>query len=182
MADITYLRTQEDGVAYAHLVTDAYSKKLMGYEVALDMTTASCEKALKMALSRRQYDHPFVHHSDRGNQYCSKNYTEMVFANSGQVSTTQTGSPYDNAVAERVNGIFKQEFGLDEMLKNLQDAKQKMAKADQLYNHKRPHLSCHLLTPEQMHQQQALPCKTYEKDKTPKSCPKNSPQSPATPP
>ena len=185
VADITYLHTKEDGVVYAHLVTDAYSKKLMGYEVALDMTAASTEKALKMALSRRQYDHPFIHHSDRGNQYCSKTYTETVFTNAGQVSTTQNGSPYDNAVAERINGIFKQEFGLDGVLKNLQDAQQKMARAAELYNHRRPHYSCHLLTPEQMHQQQTLCCKTYRKDKTQKIHDENlenSNQSPATPP
>lgn len=77
------------------------------------------------------------------------------------MSTTQDGSPYDNAVAERINGIFKDEFGLGEMHENIHDVRRSMKKAHHLYNHKRPHLSCHYLTPEQIHQQQTLTVKTY---------------------
>lgn len=167
VADITYFQTEEEGAVYGHFVTDAYSKKVMGHEVAADMKAETCKKALLMGLSKRRYKHGLIHHSDRGMQYCSKTYTEAVEKNSGRVSTTQIGSPYENAVAERLNGILKEEFRLDAKLKNLQEVQQKVDRAVEIYNHKRPHLSCHLLTPEQMHQQQSLPCKTYRKKNKP---------------
>ncbi len=161
VADITYLETLE-GTAYLHLITDAYSKRIMGYEVCDNLQAASTTRALVMAIKNRQHkDQPLIHHSDRGLQYGSQEYTGT--AKGIQMSTTQTGSPYDNAVAERINGILKQEFGLGEKLDDLQQARQCVRQSVELYNRLRPHLSCAMLTPEQMHQQQDVKIKTYKR-------------------
>ena len=111
VADITYLMTQT-GPVYVHLVSDAYSKRIMGYQVSEDMQASTSVKALRMALAGRKYTHPTIHHSDRGLQYCSQLYTQVLKEHGFLISMTQDGSPYDNAVAERINGILKAEFGL----------------------------------------------------------------------
>ncbi len=96
-----------------HLVTDAYSKQIMGYELFTNIEAASTLKALEMAVKSRKYkEQPLIHHSDRGLQYCSKLYVDCLLKNNITISMTENGSPYDNAVAERVNGILKDEFGL----------------------------------------------------------------------
>ena len=160
VADITYFRTQE-GFIYGHLITDAYSKKIMGAVVAGDMKATTTLLALKMALKNRQNKEPLIHHSDRGFQYLSKVYTNHLKKNKIKISVTQNGSPYDNPVAERINGILKDEFNLGSTLKNLQKAKQILEKAMHIYNEKRPHWSNHLLTPNQMHNQQDLEMITW---------------------
>lgn len=161
VADITYLETF-DGTVYLHLVTDAYSKRIMGYEVCENLRATSSCKALSMAIANRQYPHQaLIHHSDRGLQYSSKDYTDTA-AGIG-ISMTETGSPYDNAVAERVNGILKEEFGLSQKLEDLQQAKQYVPQSIDLYNSLRPHLSCEMLTPNQMHRQQQVKIKTYRR-------------------
>lgn len=167
VADITYLDTAEDGNVYLHLVTDAYSKQVMGYELCNNMEAASTLKALKMAVKNRRYkDLPLIHHSDRGLQYCSKLYVDCLITNNITVSMTENGSPYDNAVAERVNGILKDEFGLAEQLVNHREALLQVKESIYAYNFLRPHLSCHMLTPDQMHQQQTVKIKTYKKTQT----------------
>lgn len=153
VCDITYFET-EQGNAYGHLVTDAYSKKIMGHEVAYDMTKERTVAAFEMAMSNRIYKHRGIHHSDRGLQYCSHLYTATVRDNNYEISMTQDGSPYDNAIAERINGILKDEFGLDKKFKDLDELKEKFKRAVEIYNNQRPHMSCHLLTPNQMHNQQ----------------------------
>ncbi len=163
VADITYFETEEEGHVYGHLLSDAYSKRIMGYAVEKDMSAGTTLKALEMAVAGRQYDHGMVHHSDRGSQYCSRQYTDMVKSSNGQVSMTQSGSPYDNAVAERINGILKDEFGLGGRLKNLEEVRRVLGKAVEVYNEKRPHWSCGLLTPNEMHGQQSIPVRTYRK-------------------
>jgi transposase InsO family protein len=163
VADITYLDTKAEGNLYLHLVTDAYSKQIMGYELCDNMTAISTHKALKMAISKRQYkDMPLIHHSDRGLQYCSSLYTEYLTANNIAISMTENGDPYENAVAERINGILKDEFGLGDQLNDIKEALKQTEQGILAYNHLRPHLSCNMLTPVQMHRQQTMRVKTYK--------------------
>jgi putative transposase len=163
VADITYLDTKAEGTLYLHLVTDAYSKQIMGYELCDNMTAISTHKALKMALGKRQYKNmPLIHHSDRGLQYCSALYTECLMENNIAISMTENGDPYENAVAERVNGILKDEFGLGDQLMDIKEALKQTEQGIRAYNHLRPHLSCNMLTPVQMHSQQLIKVKTYK--------------------
>lgn len=164
VADITYIDTAEDGNAYLHLVTDAYSKQVMGYELCGNMEAASTFKALQMAVNKREYkDQPLIHHSDRGLQYCSKIYTDYLKQWHIAISMTENGDPYENAIAERMNGILKDEFGLAERLNNISQAMQQAAQSIRIYNNLRPHLSCSMLTPVQMHQQNKIQVKSYNK-------------------
>jgi len=165
VADITYLSTQK-GYCYLHLITDAYSKKLMGYKLSDHLGASATIQALEMALKQRQYNKSLIHHSDRGLQYCSKDYTGLLKDNKIKISMTQTGSPYDNAVAERVNGILKQELGLDEQFESIHQAKRQVDQAVLLYNRFRPHFSNHLLTPEQMHLQKKLKPRSWKRKTT----------------
>lgn len=162
VADITYLETQEQ-FYYLHLLTDAYSKRIMGYELCDNLSAESTVKALQMGISDRRYNTPMIHHSDRGLQYTSGGYISMLKEADIAVSTTQDGSPYDNAIAERVNGILKDEFGLDEVFDNYAQMVAQTKQSIQIYNNKRPHLSCSMLTPEQMHRQQKIKLKTWRK-------------------
>ena len=163
LADITYLSTRQETL-YLHLLSDAYSKKIMGYKLSNDLKSESTLKALQMALKRRIYRRKeILHHSDRGLQYCSKLYIDELQRNNCQISMTQDGSPYDNAVAERINGILKDEFYCDEKFDNFEQAKKHVDQSIMIYNTKRPHLSCSMLTPEEMHQQDKLPVKKWNK-------------------
>jgi putative transposase len=165
VADITYIET-EKGDAYVPIITDAYSKLLLGYEVSHRMRAEDCLVALQMAIKNRQYEGLCIHHSDRGSQYISKEYTDVSHNNSFVTSTTQDGNPYDNAVAERINRIIKEEFGFDGITKKFKDAREAkalMKVAVDIYNKERPHMSNHMLTPFQMHQQNKLPIKKWRK-------------------
>jgi putative transposase len=167
VADITYLNTEAEGNLYLHLVTDAYSKQIMGYELCDNMEAVSTLKALKMALSNRKYKKSqLIHHSDRGLQYCSRIYTECLKNNNIAVSMTQNGSPYENAVAERVNGILKDEFGLADEINNIKEALKQVSESITTYNMLRPHMSCNMRTPDQMHRQQAIKIKKYKTTNT----------------
>jgi transposase InsO family protein len=164
VADITFIDTVENGNCYLHLITDAYSKQIMGYELCNNMEASSTSKALKMAIKNRQYkDQHLIHHSDRGLQYCSKTYTQTLNKNKITISMTENGDPYENAVAERVNGILKDEFGLSERLSTLAEANKLTTQSIKIYNSLRPHLSCQMLTPNKMHQQQKITIKRYKK-------------------
>lgn len=165
VADITYIDTL-DGNAYLHLITDAYSKQIMGYELCDNMEAVSTVKALKMALSKRKYKaSELIHHSDRGLQYCSKLYTDCLKENGIMISMTENGDPYENAIAERVNGILKDEFGLSDKLEGIMEAKDLSSQSIKIYNYLRPHLSCSMLTPNQMHQQDKIKLKYFKKKK-----------------
>ncbi len=154
VSDITYLRVG-DRFVYLILILDAYSRRIMGWQVSPTFDAAFCVEALRSALGARQYpERQLMHHSDRGVQYCSEAYTALLLQNHIQISMTQSGSPYDNAQAERINGILKTEFLLDQIFEDFQVAKTKVATAVQVYNEKRPHASCNYLTPHQAHQQQ----------------------------
>ena len=162
VADITYLATK-GRFYYLHLLTDAYSKKIVGYQLSQNMESSTSLKALEQAIRQRKYDGPIIHHSDRGLQYLSAIYTETLKQAGIAISMTQDGNPYDNAIAERVNGILKQEYGLDEVIEDNQSLKMLVKQAITSYNEQRPHFSCSLLTPEQMHQQSQLKIRTWRK-------------------
>ena len=165
VADITWLNIKND-YCYLHLITDAYSKKIMGYQVSDNLAAASTIKALEMALRNRKYTTPLIHHSDRGLQYCSAGYTKLLTDNNMNISMTQDGSPYDNAIAERVNGILKDEFGLDDTFQNMEQARNEAKQSIELYNTLRPHLSNNMLTPTEMHKQNNLKPKTWHQKTT----------------
>jgi putative transposase len=165
VADITYLGLKE-GFCYLHLVTDAYSKKIMGYQLSTSLEAQHSAEALKMALSQRSSQSRLIHHSDRGLQYCSSAYTSLLRKNQIQISMTQDGSPYDNAIAERINGILKDEYGLDDVFEDLTQVQKQVKEAVLSYNEQRPHLSNHFLTPCEMHQQNTLKPKKWKKKTT----------------
>lgn len=166
VADITYIALKQD-YAYLHLITDAYSKMIVGYYLSEDLSAASSLEALKMALKQRKHhQHSLIHHSDRGLQYCSSGYVTMLGKNGITISMTEESSPYENAVAERVNGILKDEFGMDDIFEDITQAKKQLSQSVLSYNQKRPHQSNYMLTPLQMHSQQKLKPKTWSKKKT----------------
>ena len=151
VSDITYLRTSMCFV-YLSLVTDAYSRKIVGYHLASDLKTVGCIKALKQAIKGRLYpQRTLIHHSDRGTQYCCDDYTALLKDNNIQISMTQTGSPYDNAIAERVNGILKLELDLEKTFKSMAQAKSQVELGIHKYNNIRMHTSCDFQTPNQTH-------------------------------
>ena len=153
VADITYVAA-EGGHEYLHLITDAYSKQIMGHELSDNLEASSTLKALKMAIRNRKYPQsPLIHHSDRGLQYCSKLYVDTLKKHSIKISMTENGDPYENAVAERVNGILKDEFNLGDQPGALNYNRKLTKESIDIYNRLRPHMSCSMLTPAQMHAQ-----------------------------
>ena len=151
VTDITYIKTAE-GNCYINMVTDAFSRKIMGYVIADNMETSSMIEAYKMALSNKIYkETSTIHHSDRGLQYCSKEYVKLSKSNNCLISMTENGDPYENALAERMNRIIKEEFGLGETLKTKQHSYQLIKEAVYLYNNYRPHLSLNYKTPNEAH-------------------------------
>jgi len=161
VADITYV-SGDEGHEYLHLITDAYSKQIMGYELSNDLEARSTQKALKRAITNRKYPQlSLIHHSDRGLQYCSSLYTDMLKKHHIQISMTENGDPYENPVAERVNGILKDEFGLDVLPGELNQGRKLTSESIGIYNHLRPHMSCSMLTPVQMHAQDQIEIKTW---------------------
>jgi transposase InsO family protein len=165
VADITYVAVAQ-AYCYVHLITDAYSKQIMGYYTSENLAATSTLKALEMALNKRQYKDQLTHHSDRGLQYCSGLYTKVLAQHNIAISMTESGSPYDNAIAERVNGILKQEFGLDHTFETIDEVSKQVKQSVDIYNYQRPHLSNSLLTPNQMHQQNFLKPKPWHKKTT----------------
>lgn len=164
VADITYLSMGKD-FCYLHLLTDGYSKKIVGYHLSDDLAAHSSVQALKMAMGHQQSLKGLIHHSDRGLQYCSSLYTELLKDNGIAISMTQTGSPYDNAVAERINGILKDEFALDSIFSDRSQLVKQLDQSIIAYNTLRPHLSNNMLTPVAMHQQTSIQPKTYRTKK-----------------
>jgi transposase InsO family protein len=147
VSDITYIRTKQ-GFLHLFLVTDAYSKQIMGWELSDNQKTENAIKALKMAINNRQYpQRELIHHSDRGFQYCNPVYIELQKDNGIMPSMTTKYDPYENAIAERVNGILKTEYEIGDGFLGQKDAKREIKYAIWLYNTDRPHMSCHGLTP-----------------------------------
>ena len=162
VADITYVGNRKSN-NYLALITDAYSKKIVGYDLSDSLSVQGSLRALKMAAKNRSYNHEtLIHHSDKGIQYCCDLYQDQLMKNGIKCSMTQGYDPYSNAVAERVNGIIKNEFCLEEYNVPIELLKKIVAESIAIYNQDRPHLSCALLTPNQMHQQQSIKIKTYK--------------------
>ena len=151
VSDITYISLRED-FGYLSLVTDAYSRKIVGYCLYPSLKAEGPLLALDMALRQCSNNGNLIHHSDRGSQYCCHQYTGLLQQNGIGISRTEKGDPYENAIAERVNGILKAEFGLDDEFDNFEQAKQAVDRAINIYNNLRPHASCDYMTPEQAHQ------------------------------
>ena len=157
VSDITYI-SLIDGFCYLSLVTDAYSRKIVGYCLHPTLKKEGPINALQMALKglQKMPEATLIHHSDRGLQYCCADYIKLLEQRAMSISMTEKGDPYENAIAERVNGILKSEFGLDRDFENLKQATDAVEGAISIYNQVRPHASCNYLTPEQAHQKQGL--------------------------
>lgn len=171
VSDITYLGSRKNH-QYLALVTDAYSKRIMGYHLSDNLKTEGPVKALKMAIKNRKYQNEeLIHHSDKGLQYCSDEYQQLLTRKGIRCSMTENYDPYSNAIAERVNGILKHEFLLEEYALDTSQMDKVIKQSIQIYNTLRPHLSCYMHTPDKMHQQRAISIKTYKNKKIAKGTP-----------
>ena len=151
VGDITYIRTMQ-GFCYLSLITDAYSRKIVGHALWPTLEALGCIEALEIAVGgRKKFSNYLIHHSDRGIQYCSAAYVSILDQAAIDISMTQSGSPYENALAERVNGIIKNEFYPFRIYQNYKDAKKGIQKIIEIYNKRRPHASLDFLTPENAH-------------------------------
>lgn len=149
VSDITYVESDE-GVHYLSLVTDAGSRKIMGYHLSNDMKAESVAKALTLSIKNRKTSRPLIHHSDRGLQYCSTHYQAILNQNNISPSMTDGYDCYQNALAERINGILKNEF-LIHRYRSKKDLEGVLEESVYAYNHLRPHLSLGMRTPEEVH-------------------------------
>ena len=149
VSDITYI-VVADGFGYLSLITDAYSRKIVGYYLSKTLEASGSINALLMALTGCEDVANLMHHSDRGVQYCCYDYVKILTDKSIKISMTENGDPLENAIAERVNGILKCEL-LQEKYKSFEDAKNSIEKAGNIYNTLRPHSSCDMLTPIEAH-------------------------------
>ena len=151
VSDITYIRTME-GFRYLSLITDLYSRKIVGYKLSKSLSIEGCMEALKRALKLREdKSEPLYHHSDRGIQYCCYEYTGLLQREGITISMTEVDHCYENAYAERVNGILKQEYGLDDTFKNEEQAIKAVKEAIWLYNSDRLHTSLDFKTPDSVY-------------------------------
>lgn len=162
VSDITYVGNRKNPF-YLSLITDAYSKKIMGYDLSDSLAASGSIRALKMALSNRMYKNQLIHHSDRGLQYCCDEYQDILQKHKILVSMTESYDPYANAIAERVNGILKEEFNVAGFNLSLKNMKLLIKDCVDKYNRIRPHYSCYMNTPAQMHKQHRIKIRTYKK-------------------
>jgi len=153
-SDITYI-IQETGFSYLSLITDTYSRKIVGFYLSETLEAIGCINALQMAIAGCSDCSQLIHHSDRGVQYCSLNYVDLLKSHHIKISMTENGDPLENAIAERVNGILKEEL-LEQKYANFKTAQQCVAKAIVIYNELRPHGSCNMLTPQLAHLQTGI--------------------------
>ena len=150
VSDITYLNTWE-GYCYLSLITDRYSRKIVGHELSRSLCIEGSLRALAKAIGSVKRPERLIHHSDRGLQYCSNEYVRMLTAKEIQISMTEKDHVYENAMAERVNGILKEELMLGDMLPSYEIARQMVEEAVQIYNEERLHMSIGYVTPQQKH-------------------------------
>jgi transposase InsO family protein len=156
VSDITYWKI-ENQVLYIHLITDAFSRKIIGYCLSENLEAKHSVQALQIALSayeRAESHLPVTHHSDRGVQYCSQKYVHLLQENNIQISMTENGDPLENAIAERVNGILKEEYLNNYFVDNFKQAKELLDAVIKLYNNERPHMSIGNITPEKVYNNQ----------------------------
>ena len=151
VADITYLQTL-DGFVYLALITDLYSRKIVGFNVSDSLSVEGVLGALKMAIRPVSTLDGLIHHSDRGVQYCCHAYTQFLYSRGVQLSMTQNGDVYQNAVAERVNGILKIDFLLNQTFASIHQATTSVKQSISIYNNERPHLSLGYQTPQAVYQ------------------------------
>jgi transposase InsO family protein len=174
VSDITYIRMSNQW-GYLSLITDAYSHQIMGIGFRSDLLALGCLEALQMAYDNRSYgQHSLIHHSDRGCQYCCKEYVDLLNAQHIAISMTERGDPYENALAERMNGIIKEEFNLYSSQENFENTYQRILKSVTAYNEIRPHGSCDNLTPCQAHKKEwelKKRWKNYSKNRVQKQIP-----------
>lgn len=152
VSDITYWKVAGKHL-YISLISDAYSHKIVGYHLAETLESIETIKAMKMALKQlpAALTVPLIHHSDRGVQYCCDEYVKLLQDNNIKISMTENGDPLENAIAERMNGILKEEYLYHHKINNKEQAEKQLAIAVKLYNEQRPHFSIGLLTPELVH-------------------------------
>lgn len=162
VSDITYIRTGS-GFNYLSLITDAYSRKIIGYSLWPSLASQGAIQALEMALNGNKRAKEIIHHSDRGIQYCCHEYVRSITKASIQLSMTEKGDPYENAIAERVNGILKTEYGLSSHFSTNKQATEAVNNAIDMYNNKRPHASCDYLTPVVAHEKTGILAKRWTK-------------------
>jgi transposase InsO family protein len=166
VSDITYIQIKGN-FAYLSLLTDAYSRKILGHYLSENLSREGPIKALKIAISQKGKSY-VTHHSDRGIQYCCKDYVDILNDSFIKISMTENGSPYENAIAERVNGILKHEFACNQTFGSFTVAKNFIARAIKNYNGIRPHMSCSYLTPNIAHETEETVTrkwKSYYKEK-----------------
>lgn len=155
VSDITYIFLREtERFSYLYLITDMYSRKILGYNLSEDLKSSSAQKALKMALKNMTSTKDCIHHSDRGIQYCSYQYTNMLKKNQMFISMTEKGDPLENPIAERINRTIKEEFTEERYIsfRNISEGREKIKQAIEFYNEKRPHRSIEMLTPSKAYQ------------------------------
>lgn len=150
VSDITYLK-EAGGFVYLCLITDAFSRKIVGWDVSSSLSFDGAIRALKMALKTVPHPDGLIHHSDRGIQYCCHDYVQILKDNHVLISMTEENHCYENAIAERVNGILKDEFSLDQTLPSLEVAKELVRESVKTYNCKRRHMSINYKTPYDVH-------------------------------
>jgi transposase InsO family protein len=152
VSDITYVASDQ-GYLYLSMVTDAYSRKIVGYHIAKNLEAVNTVNALKMALINHQESFcGLIHHSDRGIQYCCYQYVNLLKEHRIAISMTESGDPRDNPLAERMNGIIKDEYLLNYRISNIEHAKTLLDRSVYLYNYQRPHGSINMSTPVGKHQ------------------------------
>lgn len=165
VSDITYVGNREQPL-YLALVTDAYSKQIMGYDLSTSLNMEGAKRALKMAIKNRSYkNQKLIHHSDRGVQYCSHSYQRILKKAHIQTSMTESYDPYKNAIAERINRTIKHDFLLEKYVGRKEVIHAYLKECINTYNLIRPHMSCYMKTPAQMHQTKGLKRPTYKKKK-----------------
>ncbi|HTM94069.1 MAG TPA: IS3 family transposase [Flavisolibacter sp.] len=160
VADITYIPVKQR-FAYLFLITDAYSRKIVGFHVSDDMKVSSAVVALKKALAQKPVETIVIHHSDRGMQYCSTEYVQLLQQHHAMISMTENGDPYENAIAERVNGILKEEL-LNRYYDGIDTASMHIARCITIYNYRRRHSSLNWQIPDDVHKQQGPQIKRWK--------------------
>lgn len=158
VSDITYWKILEKPI-YISFITDAYSHKIVGHQLAQTLESVESMAALKMALSAfegAEHHSQLIHHSDRGSQYCSSRYVSLLEQNNIQISMTENGDPRENAVAERLNGILKDEYLLEYQPRTFEEARRVLNRSVELYNVERPHSSVSNYTPNEVHSNPSL--------------------------
>lgn len=150
VADMTFIRTAH-GFIYLFLLTDVYSRKIVGWHLTKSPDVASAIKAMRMAIGQSPDSKGLIHHSDRGFQYCSPAYVKILESHQIVISMGEVGNCYENAMAERVNGILKDEYGLDATFKDISEALRVTREGIRDYNEQRPHWSLKLGIPSVIH-------------------------------